>query len=181
MEKSASASTTEAESQASVKKKTKGLLSTVKTDDVSKVGETSASASAGTEVNSGETSDSKPVETSATEIAKSGQELKKELQDLAENSDAVAAAKIEGSNANVGPTAAANSSVRPLTPTPTLTSTDDVKKSKTPIFDDDSRRRVSNTVSMNEVIKLHQVAFLGTLLHSPYQISSYSCHFNFVL
>lgn len=142
--------TKEAESETSTKKK-KGLMptsSSVKSEDANKVGVESTSTSA--EVHSEETgnsSDPKPVETSSTEVASKDVELKKELEVSAEKSDLVVA-----ENAKVVSTATGSSS-RPSTPT----STDDVKKSKTPNADEDSRRRVSNNVSMNEVIKLHQV------------------------
>lgn len=142
--------TKEAESETSTKKK-KGLMptsSSVKSEDANKVGVETTSTSA--EVHSEETGNSsnpKPVETSSTEVASKDVELKKELEVSAEKSDLVVA-----ENAKVVSTATGSSS-RPSTPT----STDDVKKSKTPNADEDSRRRVSNNVSMNEVIKLHQV------------------------
>ena len=143
--------TKEAESETSTKKK-KGLMptsSSVKSDDANKVGVKSTSTSA--EVHSEETgnpSDPKPVETSSTEVTSKDVELKKELEVSAEKSDQPVVAE----NAIVGSTATEPSS-RPSTPR----STGDVKKSKTPNADEDSRRRVSNNVSMNEVIKLHQV------------------------
>jgi hypothetical protein len=55
---------------------------------------------------------------------------------------------------------------------------------KTSITDDESRRRLSNNVSMNEVIKLHQVSFrpLRHFINSPSRHPLkhvYTCSYSF--
>jgi hypothetical protein len=45
---------------------------------------------------------------------------------------------------------------------------------KTSITDDESRRRLSNNVSMNEVIKLHQVSFRRYAISSIHRLAFHS-------